>query len=91
MGTKAEDVAGEFGIYWSTVYNYWSGDRRWADLLSDDPGPAVPTDPCLNCGGEVDRHRGGKTGKRGCRLKKFCTPQCRSIYGNRRKRGEIDP
>lgn len=88
MGVSALDVAEEFGIFWSTVYNYWSGDRRWKDLLGDEPGPAVPTDPCPNCGGEVDRTTGGPTNRRGPRTKKFCTAHCRSTYKNRR-RGKV--
>lgn len=86
MGVTSKDVAKEFGISWQSVNNYWSGSRRWVDLLGDEPGPAVPKDPCLQCGGDVDRGpTGGASGKRGNRRKMFCSRPCHDAYRNARR------
>lgn len=87
-GVRAEDVAEEFGIYWSTVNNYWAGDRRWSEFFGDDPGPAVPIHPpCPECGGHVERGpSGGPSGKRSDRRKEYCSPACRQKAYWRRRR-----
>lgn len=77
VGVRAADVAAEYGIHEITVYEYWSANH-WAELLGGHVGKPVRT--CLECGKEFsDRQRHAK----------YCCPEHRKRWNNRRRYREV--